>query len=132
MQLLDHVSISVPDLARVRQFYDAVMTSLGAMKVYDTDQAIGYGKRCHDIQVANSYLSIYQSAQANCDDKRHWCFKATTREQVREFYAAGITTGGTGDGEPGLRPQYHEHYFAAFLRDPAGNRIEAVCHVAQN
>jgi len=131
MQLLDHVSISVPNLDLVRPFYDAVMAALGAAKAYDNEAAIGYGERCHRMEVANSYISIYQSAEANCDARRHWCFKAATRDQVKAFYAAGLRAGGLDDGPPGLRLQYHEDYFAAFLRDPVGNRIEAVCHSAE-
>ncbi|EAY64359.1 Glyoxalase/bleomycin resistance protein/dioxygenase [Burkholderia cenocepacia PC184] len=62
--------------------------------------------------------------------KRHWCFKAASREQVQAFFEAGLATGDQSDGEPGLRPQYHGDYYAAFLIDPAGNRVEAVCHAA--
>lgn len=62
--------------------------------------------------------------------KRHWCFKAASREHVHAFFDAGVAAGGQSDGEPGLRPHYHAHYYAAFLVDPAGNRIEAVCNAA--
>ena len=62
------------------------------------------------------------------DSPRHGCFKAPTREAVRWFFEAGLTHGGQDDGKPGLRPQYHPHYYAAFLIDPSGNRVEAVCH----
>jgi catechol 2,3-dioxygenase-like lactoylglutathione lyase family enzyme len=132
MQLLDHVSIAVPDLAAARVFYDAIMAALGAAKVYDRADAIGYGERCSASEVSHSYLAIYAApattAAASADDRRHWCFKAATREQVRAFHAAGLAHGGTDDGAPGLRPQYHASYYGAFLRDPAGNRVEAVCH----
>ncbi len=60
---------------------------------------------------------------------RHWCFKAKWRTQVDAFWDAGIAAGGSDDGPPGLR-SYHASYYAAFLRDPDGNRIEAVCHQA--
>jgi catechol 2,3-dioxygenase-like lactoylglutathione lyase family enzyme len=61
-------------------------------------------------------------------DRRHWCFRAPSRAAVDAFHAEGLAHGGTDDGAPGLRPDYHETYYAAFLLDPDGNRIEAVCH----
>jgi len=131
MQLLDHVSIAVPDLANARLFYDAIMAALGVAKIYDTDEAIGYGQRCSATDDAHSYLSIYRSSTASADPGRHWCFKAGSREAVAAFHTAGLAAGGLDDGLPGLRPQYHAGYFAAFLRDPCGNRIEAVCHCSE-
>lgn len=128
MFLLDHVSISVPNLAAARPFYDAVMAALGAEKVYDRPGGLGYGVRCNAADDAHSCLAVYESADANLDAKRHWCFKALRRAQVDAFHAAGLAHGGRDDGAPGLRPHYHEHYYGAFLLDPFGNRVEAVCH----
>ena len=130
MLVLDHVSISVPDLDQARPFYDAVMAALGVAQVYDRPDAIGYGVRCTTIEDFHTCLAIYASANANVDDKRHWCFKATTRQQVIEFHRAGLAHGGRDNGAPGLR-HYHPTYFGAFLHDPFGNRIEAVCHRAE-
>ena len=132
MLVLDHVSISVPNLEVARPFYDAVMATLGVGKVYDRPGALGYGVRCDAIEDFHSCLAVYESAGANLDAKRHWCFKATTRAQVRVFYEAGLAHGGKDDGAPGLRPQYHPHYYGAFLFDPCGNRVEAVCHRAED
>lgn len=128
MFLLDHVSISVPDIDVARPFYDAVMTALGIAKAYDRPGALGYGERCDAAHHMDSYLAVYRSDEANTDAKRHWCFKAATRAQVESFHAAGLVHGGQDNGGPGLRPHYHATYFSAFLRDPFGNRIEAVCH----
>ena len=128
MQLLDHVSIAVPDIDSARQFYDAVMKALGAEKVYDHSDALGYGTRCNAQETGHSYLAVYASPAASLDARRHWCFKATSRAAVRAFHAAGLACGGRDDGAPGLRPQYHASYYGAFLLDPGGNRIEAVCH----
>lgn len=128
MHLLDHVSISVPDLDAARVFYDAVMSALGAAKVYDRPGALGYGQRCTAAEPMHTYVAVYESVGANLDAKRHWCFKASSRAQVRAFHEAGLAHGGTDDGPPGLRTNYHQHYFGAFLLDPYGNRIEAVCH----
>lgn len=131
MHLLDHVSISVPNIYAARVFYDAVMDALGVSKVYDRPGALGYGTRCNATEDLHSYLAVYESNDANLDSKRHWCFKANTRAQVRKFHVAGLAHGGKDDGAPGLRTDYHEHYFGAFLLDPFGNRIEAVCHRAE-
>jgi catechol 2,3-dioxygenase-like lactoylglutathione lyase family enzyme len=128
MLLLDHVSISVPDIDAARPFYDAVMAALGAAKVYDRPDALGYGARCNESEDFHSCLAVYASDRANLDDRRHWCFKASTREQVESFHRAGLENGGRNNGVPGLRPQYHANYFGAFLYDPFGNRVEAVCH----
>lgn len=130
MQLLDHVSIGVPDIAQARLFYDAVMAALGACKVYDRGTALGYGERCNANDIASTFLAVYLDPAEVGTSKRHWCFKAASREQVHAFFEAGLSAGGQSDGEPGLRPHYHGDYYAAFLVDPAGNRIEAVCHAA--
>lgn len=131
MHLLDHVSISVPDLERARPFYDAVMSALGCEKVYDRPYALGYGARCRTETPDETYLAVYLSAAASTDDKRHWCFKASSRGAVEAFHQAALQHGGSSDGAPGLRGNYHPTYYAAFARDPHGNRIEAVCHVPE-
>jgi catechol 2,3-dioxygenase-like lactoylglutathione lyase family enzyme len=130
MQLLDHASISVQDLNAVRAFYDAIMAALGAVKVYDEPRALGYGERCTANDPVSTYLAVYEDGGEVGDSKRHWCFKASTRAQVDLFYARGLETGGRSGGEPALRADYHPGYYAAFLIDPAGNRLEAVCHSA--
>ncbi|MFT4436823.1 VOC family protein [Caballeronia sp. 15715] len=130
MQLLDHVSIGVPDLDIARRFYDAIMNTLGAAKVYDLPHALGYGERCTPQDFASTCLAVYLDQGAIGENKRHWCFKAMSCAQVDAFHAAGLEAGGRCDGPPGLRSDYYSGYYAAFLRDPAGNRVEAVCHIA--
>lgn len=131
MEVLDHVSIAVRDLAAARVFYDAIMAALGVEKVYDRPEALGYGERCSAVADRHTCLAIYAAPRTDANDMRHWCFKAATRAQVQAFHAAGLAHGGLDDGAPGLRPQYHPHYFGAFLRDPDGNRVEAICHRAE-
>lgn len=128
MFVLDHVSITVKNLARARPFYDASMGARGSNKVYDRVDALGYGVRCNAAEDFHTYLAVYSSPAAHTDSRRHWCFKASSRAQVEAFYQAGLTAGGADEGSPGLRSHYHVNYFAAFLKDPDGNRIEAVCH----
>ena len=116
------------DLEAARRFYDAVFAALDVPKAYDRNDAIGYGARNRPEDDAHSYLSIYRSEAARADPRRHWCFRASSRAAVDKFHATGLAAGGTDGGAPGLRRAYHPAYYAAFLVDPEGNRIEAVCH----
>lgn len=128
MQLLDHASISVHSIDAVRSFYESIMSALGATKVFDQSGAIGFGARCTPLETMHTYLAIYESGSVVGADKSHLCFKASTRAQVRAFHEAGLANGGRDDGAPGLRAEYHASYYGAYLFDPSGNRIEAVCH----
>ena len=130
MRILDHISITVSYLQRVRPFYEAVMAALHIPKVNDRADAIGFRQRNRPHDDAHTYLSIYQSAAAVPDPRRHWCLRASSEAQLRAFFQAGIAAGGRSAGEPGRRPNYHAGYYAAFLEDPEGNRIEAVFHNA--
>ena len=128
MQAIDHVSVTVRDLAAAEPFYDAIFGVLGLRKVYRMDGMTGYGERNRPGDDGHSYLSVFQSAAASADPRRHWCFRAASAAQVRAFHAAGLAAGGKDAGAPGLREHYHAEYYAAFLEDPEGNRIEAVFH----
>lgn len=130
MQLLDHASITVRDLARAMPFYRAVMQALGATLAYERADAIGFGERNRPHDDVHTYLSLYESKAAQPDPRRHWCLRAGSKEAVDAFHAAGLAAGGTDEGKPGLRSHYHAGYYAAFLADPEGNRIEAVWHHA--
>lgn len=130
VQLLDHLSITVRDLAAAKPFYKAVFAALGASVAYERDDAIGFGERNRDADASHTYLSVFESAAASGDPRRHVCFRAGSEEAVRAFHAAGLAAGGSCDGPPGLR-DYHAAYYAAFLLDPEGNRVEAVFHHAK-
>lgn len=130
MQLLDHVSITVRNLKRSGPFYRAVLSVLGVTVAYERDDAIGFGERNRADDAEHTYLSVFESGAAVADARRHWCFRAQSEEQVRNFHAAGLCAGGTDAGAPGLR-DYHPNYFAAFLLDPEGNKVEAVFHHAE-
>ena len=127
--MLDHVSVTVSDLARSAPFWDAVMAALGVPCVVRREGQLGYGARNRPEDDAHTYLSVRASVgPAVAADNRHWCFRAPSRPAVDAFHAAGLASGGRCGGPPGLRPHYHPEYYAAFLLDPDGNRIEAVCH----
>lgn len=128
--MFDHVSITVRSVEASRPFYDAVMAALGHPKVGDTKTWLGYGFRADRSFPDRIYLSILKDTDGRCSDRRHWALKATERARVDAFWQAGLDAGGRDDGPPGVRPNYHDAYYAAFLLDPDGNRIEAVCHLA--
>jgi catechol 2,3-dioxygenase-like lactoylglutathione lyase family enzyme len=128
--MLDHVSIAVADLTAAERFYDAVMAALGVVKVGADPLWLGYGARSDAAHPDRSYLSVRLGTGSPAEDGRHWCFKAVSRATVDAFWRAGLEAGGLDDGAPGLRPHYHADYYAAFLRDPDGNRVEAACHLA--
>lgn len=127
--MLDHISITVSDLARAQPFWDAVMAALLVPCVARNERQLGYGLRNRPEDDGHSYISIFQNRDAALvPDNRHWCFRAPSRDAVDAFHAAGLASGGRCDGPPGLRGDYHPGYYAAFLRDPDGNRVEAVFH----
>ena len=125
--MLDHVSITVSDIARAEPFYDAIMAALGVVKVGARGDWLGYGERARPQHPERVYMSIRKGDRPDPAFGRHWCFKAATREAVDTFWRSGLAAGGIDQGEPRLRT-YHPGYYAAFLADPDGNRLEAVCH----
>lgn len=130
MNLLDHVSITVRDLEQSKPFYKAVMAALGARVAHEDMDAIGFGERNGPGDDSHTYITILASPDSAADTRRHWCFRASSVEQVNDFHKAGLAAGGRDSGAPGNR-DYHDTYYAAFLLDPEGNRIEAVFHGAQ-
>lgn len=125
---IDHISLSVTDLSSAEKFYDAIMPILGAKKVGQSANALKYGVRNTPATHNHSYVTIFEVPNFTSSPSNHWCFRVNKREKVDAFYAQGIANGGLDAGQPRLRAEYHEGYYAAFLIDPAGNKIEAVCH----
>ena len=124
--MIDHVSISVRDIASGARFYEALLATLGMSQLREwPGAAIGYGKKYPEFWI-NRRADM---APVAADSGAHVCLRAASREAVDAFHAAALTAGGTSDGAPGFRAQYHENYYAAFIRDPDGNRIEAVTFV---
>jgi catechol 2,3-dioxygenase-like lactoylglutathione lyase family enzyme len=76
-------------------------------------------------------MSPYNGETATVGNGVHVAFKADNRAAVDAFHAAALAAGGTDEGAPGLRPHYHEHYYGAYVRDPDGNKLQAVCHAAE-
>ena len=123
--MLDHVSIGVSDLARSTAFYDAVLGSLGFVRVWSAGDASGYGTAGGDDSVA---IKQEPAEHIRPSARSHIALNAPNREAARAFHAAALALGGTDDGAPGLCPEYGPGYYAAFVRDPDGYRLEAVLH----
>lgn len=121
--MLDHVSIGVPDLSAAKHFYDAALQPLGYRCLSPGDSSLGYG----DASAAFWALADGNAAAGDSRPGLHFCFAAPTRASVRAFHAAALAAGGRDNGAPGLREDYGPNYFAAFVVDPWGYRLEAYC-----
>ena len=120
--MIHHLSLGVRDLHASARFYDAVLGALGVRRVFEDDDAIGYGlENDEDILC----LKLRPDAAAP-GPGFHLAFTAARRAAVDAFHAAGLAAGGADNGGPGLRADYGAHYYAAFLVDPDGHRVEAL------
>lgn len=118
--MIDHVSIAVQDFHRACEFYSLVLEPLGMQKLFAMESTAGFGKAHPEF-----WLNQRQSRGAPADGA-HICFRAGSEAVVQEFHRVALAQGGSSAGEPGPRPQYGPSYYAAFIEDPEGNRIEAV------
>ncbi len=121
--MIDHISVAVRDLNAAGRFYDMLLAPLGMTRLREVPEAtIGFGKKYPEF-----WINRRDAMDRVADDSGvHICLRARDTAAVDAFHAAALKAGGTSDGAPGLRPQYHSRYYAAFIRDPDGNRIEAV------
>lgn len=124
--MVHHVSLGTADLARARAFYDPVMRELGLRCTLNAPEAVGYGA---GITVFSLNLPA-DGAPAAPGNGVHVAFEVEKRSAVDAFFRVALAHGGVGDGEPGLRPEYDSHYYAAFVRDLDGNKIEALTFAA--
>ena len=125
--MLNHVSIGVRDIARTKRFYDAALKPLGYTCLSSGEGYLGYGG-------SSTFLWISQSSSpvpADKDSGLHFCFDAPSRAGVDGFHEAALKSGGQDNGKPGLRTDYGPHYYAAFVVDPDGYRLEAYCGKAK-
>ena len=120
--MIDHVSIAVSDLARSARFYEPVLAAIGLNKIVARDETVGFGKSYPEFWL-NSRPDMPKPA-ADCGT--HICLRASRPDLVDAFWKAALDHGGLDDGRPGVRPEYNTHYYAAFIKDPDGNRIEVV------
>jgi catechol 2,3-dioxygenase-like lactoylglutathione lyase family enzyme len=121
--VIDHISIAVRDLKKAEAFYTTLLATIGMAKMREWPEAsIGFGKKHPEFWI-NARSGIERVSE---DSGMHICLRAPDTASVDAFHTAALKAGGTSDGAPGLRPEYHRTYYAAFIRDPDGNRIEAV------
>jgi catechol 2,3-dioxygenase-like lactoylglutathione lyase family enzyme len=116
--MIDHVNLPVSDLQASRAFYERCLQALGYRLFMEDGEAIGFG--------VNSWGFGIVAATTSCP-AMHIAFKAVGRGDVDRFFEAAIAAGGKPNGRPGLRPRYHKDYYAAFVLDPDGHNVEAVC-----
>ena len=124
--MLNHVSIGVRDLARTKRFYDAALKPLGYRALSVGESSLGYGRE----SVAFWISPVERPVPADAESGLHFCFDAPTRQAVDAFHAAALKAGGRDNGKPGLRADYGPDYYAAFVLDPDGYRLEAYCGTA--
>ncbi len=128
--MLDHVGIPVSDYARSKAFYAGVLKPLGYGLVLEVSSEETGGANNAGFG-AGGKPQFWIAAGKPIKGRVHFAFVAKSREAVRSFYDAALKAGGQENGAPGLRPHYHENYYGAFVLDPDGHNIEAVCHFAE-
>jgi catechol 2,3-dioxygenase-like lactoylglutathione lyase family enzyme len=125
--MIHHVSVGTNDVPRARAFYEAVLPVVGLAPMKANDRAAHYGSG----HLIFSVETPVDGKPATVGNGSHVAFAAEDRAMVDRFYEAALGNGGTSDGEPGLRPEYDDNYYGAFVRDPDGNKIEAMTYSAK-
>ena len=118
--MIDHVALYVTDVGRSRRFYEQALAPLGYAVAIETEESVGFA---HE---GSLQFVVRSGNEANTS--AHVAFQAEDRSAVDAFHAAATSAGGKEAGAPGVREHYHPSYYAAFVSDPDGNNIEAVCH----
>jgi catechol 2,3-dioxygenase-like lactoylglutathione lyase family enzyme len=125
--MIDHTGYAVSDLIKSKAFYAAALRPLGIELIMEvTAEQTGAGAHAGFGAASKAFFWIGDHGSP-CSGV-HIAFTAESRAQVDQFYRAALKAGGKDNGEPGVRPHYHENYYGAFVLDPDGNNIEAVCH----
>jgi catechol 2,3-dioxygenase-like lactoylglutathione lyase family enzyme len=120
--MIDHAGVSVANVARSKMFYRTALAPLGYTLVMEWEQSAGFG--------IGGKPDFWIGQGTPNEPRVHVAFRADTRAVVDAFHRAALAAGGRDNGAPGLRPHYHENYYGAFVLDPDGHNIEAVCHTA--
>lgn len=117
---IDHIGFAVANADRSKQFYAQCLAPLGLELIVEAEGWVGFGR--------DGKAELWLGEDEEAHKPMHIAFAAADRAAVDLFYAAGISAGGRDNGAPGLRPIYHPDYYGAFLIDPDGHNVEAVCH----
>ena len=121
--MINHVSIGVRDIAKTRRFYDAALAPLGYKCLSESPGSLGYGSDAVAFWISESERPVAADAKSGL----HFCFDAPNRKSIDAFHAAALKAGGSDNGKPGPRADYGPNYYAAFVVDPDGYRLEAYC-----
>ena len=124
--MIDHIGIAVSDFDKSKAFYDAAFAAIGARLMMMVPPEYTGGKKVGGYGRVKPDFWLHEADDTG--PGRHYAFTAASRAEVDAFHEAAMAAGGKDNGAPGLRPQYHEHYYGAFVIDPDGNNVEAVCH----
>jgi len=123
--MFGHVTIGTRDLTRAGLFHDAVLEVLGHTRAFERETLICYGDRSG----SRFFVMLpFDRKVASVGNGTHVAFHAVSRMVVDDFHSMALASGGTDEGLPGLRKHYHDHYYVAYVRDPDGNKLQAVCH----
>jgi catechol 2,3-dioxygenase-like lactoylglutathione lyase family enzyme len=124
--MIDHITFGVSDYARSTAFYDAALAPLGLRQLFKVP--VEHTGGIHSVGYGDTRPFFWIAEQDATRGKLHIALAARTRAEVDAFHAAALAAGGTDNGGPGVRQHYHPSYYGAFVLDPDGNNIEAVCH----
>lgn len=127
--LLDEAMVGVTDIARSTVFYDAVMGALGLERLRASERYVGYVAKGNPAGHPQFWICLpFNRKPATVGNGTQIGFRAANRAAVDRFHAAAMANGGADEGKPGLRPHYHANFYGAYVRDPDGNKLLAVCH----
>lgn len=126
--MIDHFGITVSDISRSKKFYQRALAPLGHVLSIDRVDTVSFGVLNDSAENADPGGEFWLAAGNPMDPRLHFAFRAVSRDAVDAFFQAGLAAGATDNGAPGFRAGYYRDYYAAFLIDPDGYNIEAVCH----
>ena len=119
--MLDHAGVNVRDIAAARRFYEGALNAIGYTVGFDGGTYAGF-------RSPEGEFDFWIAERGEPSTGTHVAFRVGDRATVDAFHAAALSAGGTDNGAPGVRAEYHEHYYGAYVLDPDGNNVEAVCH----
>jgi catechol 2,3-dioxygenase-like lactoylglutathione lyase family enzyme len=132
--MIDHTGVTVSDYHKSKAFYSATLGAIGYALLLEFPAAVAGTDVAGFGEAPKPDFWIYQATAEKPAHQQtiHFAFRVASRALVDAFYQAGLTAGGADNGAPGLRPHYHQNYYGAFVKDPDGHNIEAVCHDPQS